>query len=147
MYKKLLISTIVLIFSIFSFTFCFANDATNMAHDAANGVKNIVGGAENTMQNAANGVRDAAKNTTQKVEEGMNKAGNSVANTMNSNTKNNKNMNNYNATRTSTGAATFMGMNGTTWTWLIMGIAAIAIIALVWYYTTQTRSSNYDDRS
>ena len=55
---------------------------------------------------------------------------------------------NYTATRTSTGteANTFMGMTATSWTWLIMGIAAIAIVALVWYYSSQMRSSNYDDR-
>ena len=54
----------------------------------------------------------------------------------------------YNATRTSvdTQAGTFMGMNSTAWTWLIMAIAAIAIVALVWYYGTQRQSSHYDDR-
>ena len=44
-------------------------------------------------------------------------------------------------------ATAFMGMNATTWTWLIIGIAAIAIIALVWYYSSQLKSSsNYDNR-
>ena len=57
-----------------------------------------------------------------------------------------KNNGNYNATRTATTANTFMGMNSTAWTWLIIGIAAIAIIALVWYYSMQLRSSDYDNR-
>ena len=39
-----------------------------------------------------------------------------------------------------------MGMNATMWTWLIIGIATIAIVALVWYYSMQMRSSNYDDK-
>ena len=48
----------------------------------------------------------------------------------------------YTATRTSTTQATFMGMNATAWTWLILGIAAIAIVALVWYYSMQLRDAN-----
>ena len=43
MYKKLLISAIILVISIFSFSICFAN---NGLQDAANGVRNVVGGAE-----------------------------------------------------------------------------------------------------
>ena len=53
------------------------------------------------------------------------------------------------ATRTSTAATTentFMGMNATAWTWLILGIAAIAIIALVWYYSAQFTSSHHNDQ-
>ena len=53
---------------------------------------------------------------------------------------------NYNTTRVATtdttGNATFMGMDANMWTWLIVGIAAIAIIALIWYYTMQLRSSD-----
>ena len=52
---------------------------------------------------------------------------------------------NYSATRTSTDA-TLMGMNATAWTWLILGLAAIAIVALVWYYSMQVTSSNYKDK-
>ncbi len=38
-------------------------------------------------------------------------------------------------------------MNGTTWIWLILGIAGIAIIAMVWYYSAQLRSSDdYDNK-
>ena len=55
--------------------------------------------------------------------------------------------NNYTATRTATTEdTTFMGMNSTAWTWLILGISAIAIISLVWYYSAQFTSSNYSDR-
>ena len=56
------------------------------------------------------------------------------------------NNSNYNATRTSTTTNnTFMGMSATAWTWLIIGVAGIAIIALVWYYGTQVRTSHNDD--
>lgn len=146
MSKKLIITTCILIASIiFSFSICFANDASNMLEDAANGVRNVVGGAENAIENAAGGVSNTAKNATEGVENGMNKASNSVSNTMSSATRDNNGS--YTATRTAIdeGAATFMGMTATAWTWLIMGIAAIAIVALVWYYSSQLRTSHYDD--
>ena len=64
-------------------------------------------------------------------------------NTMHTTTNNNGN---YTATRTATNQATFMGMNATAWTWLILGIAAIAIVALVWYYSMQLRdASSHND--
>lgn len=149
MYKKLLISICLSIATILCFTVCLANDATNMVQDAANGVRNVVGGAENAVENAAGGLSNTAKNVTEGMENGANNITNDMRNTTNNMTSTtNTNNNGYTATRTSTdtGAATFMGMNATTWTWLIMGIAAIAIVALVWYYATSLRSSRYDDR-
>ena len=61
--------------------------------------------------------------------------------TQNNNRTNNSN---YTATRTATTNQTFMGMSSTAWTWLIIGIAGIAIVALVWYYGSQIRTSNDD---
>ena len=151
MWKKLIFSTCILLASILlSFSFCFANDTTNMMEDAANGVRNVVGGAENAIEDAAGGVSNTAKNMTEGIENGANSITNSMTNATNTTKDTNDNMNNegYVATRTATdaGAATFMGMTATAWTWLIMGIAAIAIVALVWYYGNQLRSSRYDDR-
>ena len=156
MNKKIGISIAIIVSMIFSFTVCFANDGGNVVQDAANGVRNVVGGAENAVEDAAKGVTDGAKNITNNIENGGNKMEDKASNAMNSmnsdnSSNNNSGMsttNNYAATRTATGteANTFMGMTATSWTWLIMGIAAIAIIALVWYYSAQIRSSNYDDR-
>lgn len=150
MNKKIGISIAIIISMIFSFTVCFANDGGNMVQDAANGVRNVVGGAENAVEDAAKGVTDGAKNITNNIENVGNKAENKASNASNMTSSDNSRMstnNSYTATRTSTGteANTFMGMTATSWTWLIMGIAAIAIIALVWYYSAQMRSSNYDD--
>lgn len=151
MYKKLAIVFSILIVAIFSFTVCFAND---MVNDAVEGVRNVVGGAENTVENAAKDVTNATKNATNTME-------NMAKNTMNrvktegDNDNTTKDTNNemltssngnYNATRTNAEGSTLMGMNATMWTWLIIGIAAIAIVALVWYYSMQMRSSNYDDK-
>lgn len=141
MYKKLLISTAILIIGIFSFTLCFAS---NGLQDAADGVRNVVGGAENAIEGAAKDISNASKEATGDMEKGANNVGNAVMN--NNNTRMNATNNNYTATRTATTDNTFMGMNATAWTWLIMGIAAIAIVALVWYYSMQFRSSNYDGK-
>ena len=134
MNKKLAIVLSILIVAIFSFSVCFAND---MANDAVEGVRNVVGGAENAVENAAKDVTNAAKDTTNSVE---NKMENITNNRVTSSTST------YNATRTNAEGSTLMGMNATMWTWLIIGIATIAIVALVWYYSMQMRSSNYDDK-
>ena len=142
MYKKLFISVILLVAIIFSFSVCFANDAGNMLKDAGNNVRNAVGGVENTIEDAARDFSNTSKNVTENIENGTNNVGNALTH------QNTSNTNAYTATRTNTGTTgnTFMGMNSTAWTWLIIGIAAIAIVALVWYYAMQLRSSNYDNR-
>ena len=134
MYKKLAIVLSILIAAIFSFTVCFAND---MANDAVEGVRNVVGGAENAVEDAAKDVTNAAKDATNSVENKMENITNNRV-TLSTST--------YNATRTNAEGSTLMGMNATMWTWLIIGIATIAIVALVWYYSMQMRSSNYDDK-
>ena len=134
MNKKLAIVLSILIAAIFSFNVCFAND---MANDAVEGVRNVVGGAENAVEDAAKDVTNAAKDATNSVE---NKMENITNNRVTSSTST------YNATRTNAEGSTLMGMNATMWTWLIIGIATIAIVALVWYYSMQMRSSNYDDK-
>lgn len=151
MYKKLFISVVILTAIIFSFSVCFANDAGNMLQDAGDNVRNVVGGVENTIEDAARGVSNTSRDFTGNMEEGANNIGNAMTD---DNTNTGISMVDqgrdgaYTATRTSTDTTgnTFMGMNATAWTWLIIGIAAIAIVALVWYYAMQMRSSNYDNR-
>lgn len=151
MYKKLLLSAVVLVAIVFSFNVCFANDGLK---DAADGVRNVVGDAENAVEDAAKDISNASKNATGDIEKGANNVGNDMKNTANSTMDNAKKdfaettNNDYMATRTSTATTenTFMGMNATAWTWLILGIAAIAIIALVWYYSAQFTSSRHNDQ-
>ena len=170
MYRKLFISFAILLSIIFSFTMCFANN--DAGSDVVNGIRDVVGGAENAIENGARDISNASKDATGGMEQDANNAGNNMENTNGNNNGNsmldegnndntakdtnnetgtaglmNNNNNAYTATRTATtGDATFMGMGSTAWTWLILGIAAIAIIALVWYYSMQLRNSNYDDR-
>ena len=151
MNKKLLFTVGLLIALIFTFavTFSFATDgngAMNTVNNAANGVRNVVGGAENAVEGAVDGVTGATRTTTNTV-------GNTTHNTLNNNgatamgTTNNTT---YAANRTATTRAattgTFLGMSSTMWTWLILAIAAVVIVALVWYYSNQiSNRRNYDD--
>ena len=154
MYKKLLISTAILVITIFTFCTCFAAD--NGMQDAVNGIRNAVGDAENAVEDGVRDIANTSRDVTGDMEQGANSVGNRMMeNGDNNNTAKDTNNNagtagmtngNYTATRTATTGATFMGMNSTAWTWLIIGIAGIAIVALVWYYSMQIRSSNYDDR-
>lgn len=160
MHKKLLISLVLIVSLILPFTICYANDEMQKA---SNSVKNAVGGAENAIEGAAkntgnaiqsagNTVINGANQLGNEIKDSANKAGNSIENGANNvkNTIDNNNNNNdnsdYDATRTS-GEGTFMGMTSNTWSWLILGIAAIVIIGLVWYYSVQLNHNkkNTDD--
>lgn len=159
MHKKLfitlaLITCVVILFA----TSCFATDGTmhdmgesakNMAGDVRNGISGAVNNVEGTTKNVAGDISNGSKNVTGSMENTMGNAGNTVTEGMNNTTREmNDGMNNdtYNATRTSAdGTTTFMGMGATAWTWLILGIAALAIIAAVWYYSMQTNSSKYNN--
>lgn len=138
MKKKAFVFFIIILFSVFSFTVCLATDDIGGLGTAANNVRNFVGGVENTVENAAIDISNMSKDSTGSLENNLDK--NKTANKdTNANGK-------YTATRTSTDN-TVMGMTTTAWTWLILGIAAIAIIAVVWYYSMQftNNSNNHSD--
>ena len=155
MSKKIIISIVLLISLVLSVNFAFAADnlaqnAANMTHDAANTVTNSINKTENTIQNAGNEVMNATNN----VVDGARNAINTMTEDRNNDTTPDGNNNNtattannstnYTATRTAA-EGTLLGMNATTWTWIIMGLVAISIIALVWYYSMQTTDKGYDD--
>ncbi|MFR2571540.1 MAG: hypothetical protein ACLS90_07620 [Clostridia bacterium] len=130
MSKRFFISLSIAISVIFSFSICLATDGMT---DAPDKMKNTVNKTEEAVKNTMNDAGNAVKDSTRKTEESMNDIGSKMMN----------NTNNYNATRTSTtGDTTLMGLNATAWTWLILGIAGIAIIAVVWYYSAQLTSEN-----
>lgn len=153
MQKKLLITFAIIVSIIFSFSICFATDAVT---DVSNAVKDTMNNAGNavkgTMENAGNAIKDSTEkteNTMENAENSVENAGNTakkdVGNAVSQTTT--RNDDTYTTTRTSTnGSTTFMGMNATAWTWLILGIATIAIIAVVWYYSMQITSENNDSR-
>ena len=140
MKKKIFVSLTIALSVIFAFTFCFAADNGNGFEKATNDVRNFVGGVENTVENAAKDVSNASKDVTGDMENGLNRNANRATTGMN-----NGNNGRYTSTRTSTDIATdntVLGMSSTAWTWLILGIAAIAKIAVVCYFSMQFTNNN-----
>lgn len=145
MFKKLSI-TLSIIFSIILVLsqYCFANDASNMVKDAKNDIQNAASETKNDIQNAASETKKDIKNTADDISNDSKAMTNDIKKgAQDTTTKMKDSARNtvdgvYNATRTSTNPNNprFMGMSTTMWTWVIMMVAGIAIIALVWYYSS-----------
>lgn len=148
MKKKLYITILALLtIALFSYSFTFA--ANDMS--AVDGIRNVVGGAENVVEDAGKGVVDGIRNVTSGVENTAENATGTVQNRATDSNMGGTTADGYSATRTTTRSATdtannsFLGMNSTVWTWLIMAIVGIAIIALVWMYAKQNNNSYHDN--
>lgn len=146
--KSLVILTIFAIIALSS-TFVFASNMTqgagNVLNNVGNGMQNMVNGTRNTMQNVGNGVSNMMRN----VGNGIGNVVNNVENGM-SEENNQTDMTNgtttdgYNATRTGAAGTTNAGNNAVVW--IILAIAAVAIIGLVWYYAAQTNNVDNERR-
>ena len=101
---------------------------------ATNGDLNTAGQAvKNVTQGAANVVENVVKDAGTAVEQGSSTIKNATGNMVNTAEARTTN-NGYTATRTSTAQDTFMGMNATAWTWLVIGVLGVLVIGLIWYY-------------
>ena len=142
MVKKVLIITTILSAILFiSFSTCFAVENNMSMNTMARDMKNMSAGIEGGMQSVANGVGNVTRDLGNGAMNVVNGISEGIQNTAVATTSSN-----YNASRTST--ATVLGMNANTWTWLIVGILGVAIVALVWYYGkehSQSSNNNYND--
>ena len=146
MKKILIFFAFTIITLMFSATYILATDTgvQNDAMKATDGVRNVVGGAENVVE-------DTAKDGANGIKNGINTVGNDTGNT-NNNGQNNGTANTndgttnsdaYTATRTATNGD--VGTNGVmdnAWTWIIVAIIAIVIIAVIWYYSTRSNDND-----
>ena len=145
MKKKLFITAIVL--AIFTFAFIpnvFAN--TDM-DNAVNGIRNFVGGAENVMEDAGKSVVNGVKDGANAVGNGARDVANGIDNGMNRDNRTSGNNGGYTATRTSadTGATGLFGnVSNDVWTWMVLAIVGIIIVALVMYYAKQNNITTYN---
>ena len=159
--KILIVTTLLVAFLFFATSYTFA--ANNMGSDMVNGVRNVVGGAENAIEDAGRGIVNGVRSGTNTVENGAENATNGMRNGMdnmtndtntNGDTTNNTdtnattgNMDNgYTATRTTgdtTGTGLFGNISESVWTWLIVGVAGIAIVSLVMFYGKQHSVTTY----
>ena len=148
MFSTILIVTLFII-SLCSYSFA-ASDTMNQAKDAVMNAGNSIGSAAVTAKNAVvdgakditNGAstvgKDAVNTTEDAGRDGMNVLGD-TASVLDDGDRD------YTATRTATGDSNLLGMSTTTWTWLILGIVGIIIVALVWYYGSQYEHRNYNN--
>ena len=158
--KKIIFSISFIVLAIcMSTVYSYAATNNSALNEMSNNIKNVVGGAENKLEDAAKGATDAAKNgaenlkngitngaedakngakeTGNNVKNGVENAGNTLGNGINDLTNNGE----YTATRTAAdGGSTNGFMTTETWSWIIIGVVAIAIIALFWYYATRTKN-------
>ncbi len=147
MKKTIYVISLIIISLFLSFSYVYAN---NDGKDAVNAVRNTVGGAENVVEDTAKGTAGAVRSGFNTIGEGtenvMNDAknmGNDMGNNAQDETNKAKTDSNYNATRTATenganNATT--GMSKDVWTWIIVAIISIVIIALIWYYASRNNS-------
>ena len=115
----------------------------------ANGVRNMVGGAENMLEDTGGAISNGVKsgmNTvgqgTQNVMTDVRDGMNNTENSMTGMTTTGNNNGGYTATRTATDNVTFAGMSTNTWTWIIIGITALAIGILIWSYMKQRNKND-----
>ena len=132
--KFFIVATLLAILSLFAVSYTFAT--TN----AVNDVRNVVGGAENVIEDTGKGIANGVRDGMNTVENGAKNVGNDVKNGMNDM---GRTTNNYTATRTAT--TTDNGLLGnvsnTVWSWLIIAIVAIVIVALVLFYANQNKNT------
>ena len=115
--------------------------ANNIINTVENAAQNVTSAAGNILTTGV----DATKNTVNDISTGTKEAENTVAagitNMGNTNRSGNSNTTNYTATRTSA-SATWLGMDSTMWTWLIMAILGVAIVAMIWFYAKQDNNEH-----
>lgn len=141
MTKKVFIVFAISLLVILLGTYSFATE--NMMNK--DNIKNTIMNAENSVANgvtsAINSVKNTANDAMNSMENGMNDM------TQNTNDTNNENNSTYNVTRTDATTQTRVaGMTATSWTWLIIAVLGVAIVALVWYFARQyTDNHSHND--
>lgn len=130
---------------------------------ATNNLSDELGSSWNQTKNTFGNIGNAVGGTISNMSDNMNLNSNNsgfsglmndtrstngtagVTTTMNTGMNGNMNTgSDYNATRTATTATTNTGgISSIAMTWIIIGITAAIIVALIWYYGTQ---NNYDTR-
>jgi len=143
MVKKifLLVTMLATILFLTSFSFA-ANNTKNLGND----IKDSLDKAGNNVGNWVNDVKDAGQSAMNNVGNATEGAMNDIGNmTNNGDSDDNYRYNgttngNYAASRT----ATFENAtnNGTTWLWVILGVVALIIIGLSWYYMSDNKNNH-----
>ena len=131
MAKKIFISLAIIFLSLCC-SVCFAadnNSNVNLGEEITDSLDKTGDSMRNVANDAMNEV-DGNRND--------NRNGNMRSTNGYSNNENNVFTDSYNAVRTSVDEVATGNMSTTTWIWIILAVAAIIIVAMVWYYATQS---------
>ena len=153
MLKKSLIILFAFCLVLFTSSICFASnimqDMQAGLDNIGNGMENAVNGAKNTVGDAKNGVENMMSDMGRGIEGAMNNAEDDMTND-DPTGMNGENGDGYSADRTSATTRAISDTSaagsgtGSSFVWIVLAIAAVIIVALVWYYGTQTEKRNND---
>ncbi len=132
MAKKIFISFAMIILCLCC-SVCFAaqeNSNVNLGEEITDSLDKTGDSVRNVADDVMNGVNGNTRND-------RNNDKNNNNNTRNNHMDNNVFTNGYNAVRTSVDDVATGNMSTTTWIWIILAVAAIIIVAMVWYYAVQ----------
>ena len=140
----IILSTVLFISSV-SFASNMGNDIQDSIDKTGNTLGNIVNGTMDAGRNAAGAISNVTAGAVNGVKNTMDNMGNMMSenttdNLNNNNVSNENNTaNDYNATRTATTYSADTG-NDTIWIWLVLGVTALIIAGLTWYYMVDNRN-------
>ena len=152
MKKSIFIISFIILSVFFSYSFVYAensgqqmvNGMKETADGAGNAVKDAANGTAGAINNGVDGLKNMAGDTVNNAKDGLNNAGNDIKNGADNigDSMRNADNNTYEATRTATENPNNNDnqgfMNRDMWTWIIVGIITIVIIALIWYYASRS---------
>ena len=139
MAKKLALSLAIVILSFCCGITCLAAENNNDSNvNLGREVTDSLDKAGSSVQNVADDVMDGMRNENTNRDNNTNN-NNANSGTANRNTNDYANNNGYNAIRTSVDDIATNNMSTTTWVWIILAVAAIVIVAMVWYYAVQDK--------
>lgn len=165
MAKKIFMSLAIIMLTLCCLSVCFAadnNSNVNLGDELTRSLDKTEDSVENVTGDVMNGITSDTENNRNADNRNNNMNNDDTINFRNSdnrnNSMNNNNTNNYNtngnnrnnnntdnnvftegynAVRTSVDEITTGNMSTTTWVWIILAVAAIIIVAMVWYYAVQ----------
>lgn len=152
MAKKIFVSLAIVILCLCC-SVCYAadnNSNVNLGEEITDSLDKTGDSVRNVADDVMNGVDDMTRsnrednstnnNQTRNTNNNYNNYSNNNGNNGNNYADNNVFSEGYNAVRTTTEDIATGTMSTTTWIWIILAVAAITIIAMVWYYATQTNN-------
>lgn len=147
MTKKIFFSLLLISLLFFSISFSYAK--TNVGNDLMSAGKSVGNAVKGTADAAIDGAKDLTNDASNMMKDMTNANGDTESDATNTLATTDGILDNidgdYTAMRTSTTNDSLLGMSEMTWTWLILGIVGVVIVALVWYYGAQYEHRSYND--